>query len=567
MYNKLLSILFFCLFLSIQSFAQENYPIPEDSQKHDGVPEGEILGPFTLTSEIFPGTEREYWVYMPKQYDPAKPACLTIVQDGLGRANDWKLPIVMDNLIHKKEIPVTIGIFVSWGYVPSQRDGIFQRFNRSFEYDSLGDRYARFLIEELIPAVGNTYNLSDDPNDRLLAGASSGAICAFNAAWERPDAFRRVLSTIGTYVGLRGAHEFPVLVRKMEPKPLRVFLQDGSNDLNIYPGSWWVANQDMLSSLEWAGYDVTHDWGEGGHNGKHSAAIMPVALRWLWRDYPEPVKNLGGAQRRIDLLIENEDWQLVHTASEPITDITTNQNGEIILAKDLQIVIGFDQPITFESTVKQIAVGKDEMLYAYLSNNTIVKIDQNKMARNHVEDIACDDFVVTEQGTYYINKKDGIVGFINKDGQSISKSELVKSPGSLCLNAEQAFLNVSDAGSNFGFSYFIQPDGALAYGQEYLHYHIPYGSVSTQATSMIVDNENRLYTATNFGIQVMDQLGRVHFIFKQPTLGETVTHITFGGDNLDELYAVCGNNVYKRKIKAKGAFAWQEPSIPPQPKL
>lgn len=568
MYNKLFSIVVFCLFISNSSFSQENYPVHKDSQKQDGVPEGEVIGPFTLTSEIFPGTEREYWVYVPKQYEAAKPACLMIVQDGLGRANDWKLPTVMDNLIHKNEMPATIGIFVSWGYVPSQREGVFQRFNRSFEYDSLGDRYARFLIEELIPVVGKTYNLSDDPNDRLLAGASSGAICAFNAAWERPDAFRRVLSTIGTFVGLRGGHEFPVMVRKMEPKPLRVFLQDGSNDLNIYPGSWWVANQDMLSSLTWAGYDVKHVWGEGGHSGKHGSAIMPDALRWLWRDYPKPVENVGGEKRRIDLLIENEDWQLVLSAGKPITDITTNQKGDVVFSMGNQIVIGMDQTIELDKDVQQIAISNDSQIYAYnLNQKKMLKIDANGRTGNFVNDIVCDDFVVTEQGTYFINKRDGIVGFINKDGHIVSKSELVKSPGSLCLNAEQAFLNVSDAGSNFGYSYFIQPDGSLAHGQQYMHYHVPYGSVSTESTSMIVDNENRLYTATNYGIQVMDQLGRVHFIFSQPELGKAVSYITFGGENLDELYAVSGNNVYKRKIKAKGAFAWQDSSIPPRPKL
>lgn len=575
MFNKLFSIIVFCLFISNSSFSQENYPVHKDSQKQDGVPEGEVVGPFTLTSEIFPSTEREYWVYVPKQYDAAKPACLMIVQDGLGRANDWKLPTVMDNLIHKNEMPATIGVFVSWGYVPSQRDGVFQRFNRSFEYDSLGDRYARFLIEELIPVVGKTYNLSDDPNDRLLAGASSGAICAFNAAWERPDAFRRVLSTIGTYVGLRGGHEFPVMVRKMEPKPLRVFLQDGSNDLNIYPGSWWVANQDMLSSLTWAGYDVKHVWGEGGHNGKHGAAIMPDALRWLWRDYPETVEKIGGEQRRVDLLISGEDWELVHTSSELITDITTNQKGEIVFSCGDKIYVNFELSKTFEYKIQQIAIGSDGKLYAYLpAVKKIIAIDSEGIVNGFISNIECDDFVVTENGTYYVTTEDGICGFIQSiDGfVDISPhlgnfSTLVNSPGSLCLNAEQAFLNVSDAGSNFGYSYFIQLDGSLAHGQQYMHYHVPYGSVSTESTSMIVDNENRLYTATNYGIQVMDQLGRVHFIFSQPELGKTVTHITLGGEDLNELYAVSGNNVYKRKIKAKGAFAWQEISKPPRPKL
>lgn len=571
MRTNLISIIYAVVFIFVSHvfvIAQENYPVPEDSQKHEGVPEGEVFGPFKLASEIYPGTEREYWVYVPKQYDSNKPACSMIVMDGQGRANEWKLPIVMDNLIHKKEMPVTIGIFVNWGYVPSQREGIFQRFNRSFEYDALGDRYARFLIEELIPEVKKNYKLSDDPNDRLLAGASSGAICAFNAAWERPDAFRRVLSTIGTYVGLRGAHEFPVLARKVEPKPLRVFLQDGSSDLNIYAGSWWVANQDMLSSLQWAGYDVNHAWGEGGHNGRHGAAIAPEALKWLWHDYPEPVKNVGGALRRTDLMIPGEDWQLAHTADNPITDITTNQKGEVVFSSSRDIYSNLIKIGEFVNDINQIAVGKDGAVYvADSEKKLILKVETNGKSTVVTKDTVCDDFVVTDKGIYFVNENEGVCGFINAADQKVTTSALVAHPSSLALNSEQAFLNVSDAGSNFGYSYFIQPDGALAFGQEYIHYHVPYGKSSTEVGSMAVDTENRLYTATNFGIQVTDQLGRVHFIFNQPEIAETVSHITFGGEELNELYAVSGTKIYKRKINAKGVFAWQEPTIPPRPGL
>ena len=269
------------LVLTPTAHAQESYPDHPNSVRQDGVPEGSIEGPFEWRSEIFPGTVRNYSIYVPAQYDPAEPACVFVVQDGLNRANGWKLPVVMDNLIHQGDMPVTIGIFISPGVVPAPHENAQPRFNRSFEYDGMGDRYARFLLEEILPEVSKTWNLSDDPNDRSIAGASSGAICAFTVAWERPDEFRRVLSTIGTYVGLRDGNAYPVLIRKHEPKPIRVFLQDGTNDLNLYGGSWWVANQDMLSALEFAGYDVHHEWGEGGHNGQHSTAIMPDALRWL----------------------------------------------------------------------------------------------------------------------------------------------------------------------------------------------------------------------------------------------------------------------------------------------
>src|SRR5687768_16119960 len=195
-------------------------------------------------------------------------------------------------------MPVVIGVFIAPGRVKAldAKTGL-DRFNRSYEYDGLGDNYARFLLEELLPEVekqktadGREIRLSKEGNDRAIGGASSGAICAFTAAWERPDAFRRVFSAIGTHVGLRGGNSYPTLVRKYEPKPIRIFLQDGSGDLNIYGGDWWMANQEMERSLVFAGYEVAHAWGDGGHNAKHATEIFPDAMRWLWKDHSAGVK-------------------------------------------------------------------------------------------------------------------------------------------------------------------------------------------------------------------------------------------------------------------------------------
>ncbi len=250
----------------------------------------------------------------PKQYDPAKPACLYVNQDGI----QYKAPEVFDELIHKKEMPVVIGVFVTPGRVKATSNNALDRFNRSFEYDGLGPDYVRFLLEELLPEVekkttsdGRPIKLSRDGNDRAIAGASSGAICAFTAAWERPDAFRRVFSAIGTYVGLRGANVYPTLIRKYEPKPIRIFLQDGSSDLNIYGGDWWMANQEMERALRFAGYEVNHDWGSGGHSGDHATKIFADAMRWLWKDWPAPVRAGLGSQQLQEILIPGEDWSLV----------------------------------------------------------------------------------------------------------------------------------------------------------------------------------------------------------------------------------------------------------------
>ena len=290
--------LFFLIYLFAQmiSYAQvpaENYPVDSASIEQAGVPKGEVLK-FTFDqSKIFPGTWREYWVYIPAQYKADKPACVYVNQDGI----QWNAPTVFDNLINKNEMPVTIGIFVKPGKVLEDSGANAQsRFNRSFEYDGLGDAYTRFILTEILPEVekkkttdGRAIHLSKSGNDHAIGGSSSGAICAFTAAWEHPEAFSRVFSAIGTYVGLRGGDRYATLIRKYEPKPIRIFLQDGANDLNIYAGDWWKANESMERALTFSGYEVNHAWGEGGHSGNQGTAIFPQVMRWLWKGWPQAV--------------------------------------------------------------------------------------------------------------------------------------------------------------------------------------------------------------------------------------------------------------------------------------
>ena len=233
-------------------------------------------------------------------------------------------------------MPVTIGVFVTPGACRRRLRNSLDRFNRSLEYDGLGGNYVRFLLDELLPEVetkttkdGRPIRLSQDGNDRCIGGASSGAICAFTAAWERPDAFRRVFSAIGTYVGLRGGNEYPTLIRKFEPKPIRVFLQDGSSDLNIYGGDWWMANQEMERALRFAGYEVEHDWGTGGHNGEHATRIFPDAMKWLWKDWPAPVKAGRGSQQLREILIPDEEWSLVAEGYRFTEGPAPNAQGEV----------------------------------------------------------------------------------------------------------------------------------------------------------------------------------------------------------------------------------------------
>ncbi|MEJ7711813.1 MAG: alpha/beta hydrolase-fold protein [Pyrinomonadaceae bacterium] len=233
---------------------------------------------------------------MPTQYRPGKPACVLIFQDGQRAINPdgvLRVPVVMDNLIHRKEMPVTIGIFIT----PGQRGeeypetlGTKNPSNRSAEYDALTDRYARFIVEEMLPEVGKTYNLTKNPAGRAIGGASSGAICAFTVAWERPAEFRKVISLIGSFTDIRGGHVYPDLVRKTDRKPIRIFIQDGIND-NRKPDNlardWYLQNQAMVAALQEKRYDMKHVFGEGGHSDDHGGAILPDILRWLWRDYPK----------------------------------------------------------------------------------------------------------------------------------------------------------------------------------------------------------------------------------------------------------------------------------------
>ena len=266
----------------------DQYVLGPDSQVKPDVPKGKVEVRQWNDSKIFPGTSREWAIYVPAQYDKAKPACVMVFQDGMGA---WKADgqvrasVVFDNLIAAKQMPVTIGIFINPGSFGVAKDGQKPRSNRSFEYDSLGDLYSRFLLEEILPEVSKQYNLTTDPEGRAIFGTSSGGICAFNVAWEHPEAFRKVVSHIGSFTNIRGGNVFPAMIRKADKKPIRVFLQDGKNDVDNQFGNWPLANQDMAASFKFMGYDYQFVLGEGTHNGKHGASLFPDTLRWLWRDY------------------------------------------------------------------------------------------------------------------------------------------------------------------------------------------------------------------------------------------------------------------------------------------
>lgn len=264
--------------------ALEVYSTHPDSIARDGVPKGKLTQQAPWKSKICEDTTRDWWVYVPAQYKDDTPACVMVFQDGGGYKN--YVPVIFDNLIARGEMPVTVGIFLNPGVRPGGRS------DRSLEYDTLSDRYARFLLEEILPEVEKTVKLRHDPDSRAIAGSSSGGICAWTVAWERPDEFRKVLSWVGSFTniasgksGREGGHNYEAMIRKTDSKPIRVFLQDGANDLDNNNGNWPLANQQMAKALEFKQYDYKFVYGQGFHSGKHGQAILPDSLRWLWRDY------------------------------------------------------------------------------------------------------------------------------------------------------------------------------------------------------------------------------------------------------------------------------------------
>jgi len=569
--------LLFSSLLAITLPAADEYPLGPDSKAQEGVPKGEVTKYTFDKSKIFPGTWREYWVYVPKQYDAAKPAPVMIFQDGL----QYNAPTVFDNLIHKKEIPPLIGLFIMHGRVKARATNGLDRFNRSYEYDGLGDNYARFVLDEILPEVvaRTGLNLSTNGNDRAIAGASSGAICAFTAAWERPDAFRRVFSSIGTYVGLRGGNSYPTLIRKTEPKPIRIFLQDGDHDLNIYGGDWWMANQEMERALVFAGYDVNHAWGTGGHDGKQAGQAFPDALRWLWRDYPAPiVANAEGKSKQPvmnDILIPGEEWQVVGEGFGFTEGPAANAQGEVFftdIPRNRIHKIGLDGKVTVfaENTggANGLMFGPDRKLYACANGKRqITTYDDAGKETVFAEDLGSNDLCLANNGNLYVTDPGHQrVWLITKEKEKKVVDEGIKFPNGVRLTPDQSLLVVDDTQGQFVYSFQIQPDGSLTNKQRYFHLHLADGSTQSAADGMTYDTQGRLYVATELGLQFCDQAGRVNGIIAKPQ-NKWLANVVFGGPKFDTLFVTCSDKVYKRKTRAEGVLSFREPIKPPAPRL
>lgn len=531
-------------------------------------------------SKVFPGTTRTVTVYVPAEYDGKTPACVYVNQDGL----PGYVPPTFDKLIAEKAMPVTIAIGVTPGVVPAAHKDALPRFNRSYEYDGLGDAYARMLLTELFPEVeaqktkdGRAIVLSKRGTDRAIGGASSGAICAFTAAWERPDEFARVFSTIGTYVGLRGGDVYPTLVRKFEPKQLRVYLQDGSKDLNIYGGDWWMANQTMERALAFAGYEVKHSWNDGGHNGGLAAGVFPEAMAFLWKDWPELPKAGKGSQQLQDVLIPGEGWELVGEGYKftegPATDAAGNVfYNDVGSSKTYKVVDGKPEEWLADSKRGDgQRFGPDGKLYANsAAESKILAWDATGKATAFAGGFKGNDLVVLHTGAIYATApfdtpNNSKVVYVSPKGEVKVVDSGLKFANGVTASPDQTLLYVADSRTHWVYSYTIGADGALGNKQKYYHLYQRDPDDDTGADGLRCDRDGRLWVATRAGLQVCDQAGRVNCII--PTPNGKVSNLTFGGPNFDVVYATCGDKVYARKVKVKGANAFEKPIKPAAPRL
>jgi sugar lactone lactonase YvrE/enterochelin esterase-like enzyme len=568
--------------------AEPDYPLGPDSQRQPGVPQGKVTQFQFADSKIFPGTVRDYWVYVPAQYDAAKPTPVMVFQDGGGFVKEdgpYRAPAVLDNLIHRKEIPAIIGVFVNPGVVPKVRDDAHPRYNRSFEYDTPSDRYAQFLLDELLPEIAKQYNLTTDGTGRGIAGASSGGIAAFTAAWERAEAVQRVISFVGSFTDLRGGNDYPSLVRKSEPRPIRVFLQDGKNDLDTYAGSWWQANQDLAAALRYAGYEFQTAWGDGSHNGRHGGQVLPDALRYIWQDYPKsPAKGtfpLGARDGRptvMDILLPGEDWQLVSEGHQFTEGPAADAQGNVYFTdipnnRIHRIDAGGKVSLFAENTggANGLMFGPDGKLYAAQGKAKRVVAYDPATAKEEViaEQIAANDLVVNHAGGIYVTEPDARrVWYISPAPQR--KKRIVdfgiQRPNGVILTPDQSQLVVADTNGPNMFLFQIQKDGSLKYKQPYFALRVNPTDPDGGADGLTIDRDGRLYVASRAGLQVFDQTGKVNAILRKPQ-NAWLANACFGGKDRDTLYVACGDKVYKRKVKPRGVLSWQAPVLPPPPRL
>jgi gluconolactonase len=560
--------------------ASDNYPLPPDAKPIAGVAAGTTLKFEMADSKIFPGTTRTITVYVPAAYQGDKPACVYVGLDGLG----FNAATVFDNLIAQHAMPVTIGIGVSPGVVASAHPPDNPRFDRSFEFDSRSDLLARFLMEEVLPEVerhttaeGRAIRLSTDPNDRAIGGGSTGAIAAFTVAWERPEAFHRVFSAIGTYVGMRGGEQYYVLVRKTEPKPLRIFMQDGVHD--EWPGGpemgdWWMSNQTMNRALEFAGYDVRHTWGAGTHNGNQAASLFPEAMRWLWRDWPAPIRAGPPGNPVLKTILQpGEDWQVVADSCASVTVIASNQQGQVFylaqgdghVAPKISEIVADGKPMPCGQPAADTAFGfgADGRLYMARTEDGVKVTAAQGQVKLLGQGLNVGSLTVRNNGDIYAVTRTHELWLIRANGDKVRLDKDLKGASGLALSPDGLWLFVAQGLSRTGLSYRVRSDGLVDARESFYDFYVPTWADDSGAAAIAMDRDGRAYVGTRMGVQVFDRNGRVAAILPLPG-NAAGTGLCFGGHDFDTLYVASGGKVYRRKLHVPGVPPWADPvQLPP----
>ena len=589
---RLLIVLAVCTATLLQA---ADYALGPDSQPRSGVPKGAVTKHTLEAGKFYPGTPHKYSLYIPAQYNAAKPAPFMIFLDGSGFLNNnERAPVVLDNLIAKHDLPPLIGIFVDPGVLPAVSSQAQNRFERVFEYDSLSDRYSRFLLEELVPAVAKQYNLSKDANDHAISGVSTGAVGAFMAAWNHPDQFHRVLSFIGTYVAMKGADALPALIRKTEAKPIRIFLQDGKNDHIVpaepygtfYAGSWPINNQVMFEALEYAGYDAKLVIGDEGHNMKQGAAIMPDALRWLWRDYPNPIvvrepeaMHEPGWDPRgkvYSIVSLAEPWRQAGESYRSIAGVVSDKDGNVYFSDpDANRIykVDADGNLTVfrehTSGASSLGIGPDGRLYAsQLARRRIVSYSASGEEKTVAQNVEASGITLTARaGVYFADATHKTLGYINAGGKAriVYQGGEMALPSAVALSPDQAMLIATDAQSRYSWSFQIASDGSLSNGEPFYRLEMPENDWRSGIRSVTEDSIGQVYFATPLGVQVCEANGRVAAILNPPGQG-TISSLAFGGKNLSWLYVAQGGKLFRRLAKTNGV-AVDVPVRLPKPPL
>lgn len=531
------------LFLSCTLFAQQAYNIaaPYDpaTVKVAEDQRGEIIKLVMNESLRYPGTEREVLVYVPQQYRDSAPACLLVCMDGIL----YDATTVLDNLIASGEMPVTIGVFINPGVVYDEDRNVV-RYNRCKEFDSTDDNWAQFIEQEVLPQVralktkdGQAINISSDPNDCAITGASSGGIAAFTAAWNRPDMFSRVYTTVGTFVAMRGGHEYPAIVRKTEPKPLRIYMQDGWYDVwNPIFGEWFEYNLLMESAFNFAGYEAFHVWNRGNHSIKYGTLAFPDAMRWLWKGYPARVNKGTSNNGMLQTILDPAyDWLALPISSAIDGDIYPAAEGKIVFASGNQVCqVDSDGQLQVVSTLKsgERLMGEGLSLRSNALYKNGQKVAEGLRACQAVQELAGGKYVALCDASV---KSNDIVSVLSEGTRALAVAPDYR----FCVSVQE--------NTHHLISTIMDKKGHMLYSEPFYFLHDLSNGTLASAGNMAFDTNGNLYVATPMGVQVVDHNGRVRAILSLPAGG--VDALAFSGNYL---YVRCGQKLYVRKMKAIG---------------